>query len=173
MLKAMVVMAWPWGAGLPAAGPILFFLAAAGWFVFCTLVGVGQRAMNVYHAAMMLAMAWMYTVMSGAILGYVADGVDPGIGHDGHHGGHAMPDVETSTGWVSAWIAGLNWLCAIGFAVAALWWIYMCCARGRVQPAIPVLGTACQAMIAAGMSIMFAVMLYGQTVRELSMSIGG
>ncbi|BBX96591.1 DUF5134 domain-containing protein [Mycobacterium lacus] len=29
----MAVMAWPWATHLPAAGPAVFFLPAAGWFV--------------------------------------------------------------------------------------------------------------------------------------------
>ena len=60
------------------------------------------------------------------------------------------------------WIAAVNWFWTIGFAVAALWWIYHYFARRQArgaQPADRSLGIACQAMMAAGMAIMFGVML--------------
>ena len=33
MAVAMAVMAWPWGAALPTVAPMVFFLFATGWFV--------------------------------------------------------------------------------------------------------------------------------------------
>lgn len=160
MAVAMAVMAWPWGAALPTIEPMVFFLLAAGWFAVRALSG--HRAANSYHAAMMLAMSWMYAAMSGALLPQPADGVSSVVGHGGHHGGHAMPRMDASDTSAPPFIDGLNWLCAVGFAVATVWWLYLYVARRRAQPALPasrLFGIACQAMMAAGMSIMFAVML--------------
>lgn len=162
MAVAMAVMAWPWGAALPTIEPMVFFLVAAGWFAARFLATTGHRAINAYHAAMMLAMAWMYAVMSGTLLPQPADGVSPGMGHGGHHGGHSMPGADTSAISAPPFIDGLNWLCAVGFAVATIWWLYVYFTRRRAQPELPAtrfFGSACQAMMAAGMSIMFAVML--------------
>lgn len=163
MAVAMAVMAWPWGAALPTTiEPMVFFLLATGWFAVRTVAAVGHRGANAYHAAMMAAMAWMYAVMSGALLPQPADGVSPGVGHGGHHGGHSMPGADASAISAPPFIDGLNWLCTIGFAVATLWWLYLYFVGRRAQPALPAsrfFGTACQAMMAAGMSIMFAVML--------------
>lgn len=162
MAVAMAVMAWPWGAALPTIEPMVFFLLATGWFAVRTLAMAGHRVANAYHAAMMLAMAWMYAVMSGTLVPRPADGVGPAAGHGGHHGGHAMPGADASAASAPPFIDALNWLCALGFAVATLCWLYLYFARRRAQPTSPAssfFGTACQAMMAAGMSIMFAVML--------------
>lgn len=167
MSVAMVAMAWPWGATLPTTGPMVFFLLAAVWFVAVGFTGVGHRVVNGYHALMMLAMAWMYAVMNGNLL--------PGQGGTAH-GAHdmksphtSMPgmdmsgmDASSSGGGYPAWIAAINWLCTIGFAIAALWWLYRCFAVRKAEPTQPwhrFLGAARQAMMAAGMAIMFGVML--------------
>ena len=50
MAVAMVAMAWPWGAALPTAGPMVFFLLATVWFVIVTLAQSGHRGINAYHA---------------------------------------------------------------------------------------------------------------------------
>lgn len=77
MAVAMVVMAWPSGAALPTSGPMVFFLLATVWFVGVTLVQSGHRGINAYHAAMMLAMAWMYAVMGGGLLPTPAEARHP------------------------------------------------------------------------------------------------
>jgi Domain of unknown function (DUF5134) len=68
MSVAMAVMVWPWGTRLPTTGPAVFFGLAAVWFVVATTFvseNTGaKRAEYGYHASMMLAMAWMYTVIS-------------------------------------------------------------------------------------------------------------
>ncbi len=146
-------MAWPWGAALPTIEPMVFFLLATGWFAVRTVATVEHRGVNAYHAAMMAAMAWMYAVMSGTLVPQPVDGVSTGAGHGGHHGGHSMPGMGASDISAPPFIDGLNWLCTAGFAVATVWWLYLYFTTSRF------FGTACQAMMSAGMSIMFAVML--------------
>ncbi|MDY6998283.1 MAG: DUF5134 domain-containing protein [Actinomycetota bacterium] len=169
MAVAMVVMAWPHGAALPTTGPMVFFGLAAVWFVVVTFAQAGHRVANAYHAAMMLAMAWMYAVMSGDLLPAPADGTGGG-GHGGHHhGGHSMPgaDMADMAGAAPSdvtppFVTGLNWLCTAGFAVAAVVWLYVYFVRRRAEPETPVIqffGIAGQVTMAAGMAIMFGVML--------------
>ncbi|TGD87022.1 DUF5134 domain-containing protein [Mycolicibacterium sp. CH28] len=186
MAVAMAVMAWPWGAELPTVAPMVFFLLATAWFVGVTLTpqAAGHRIAGIYHALMMLAMAWMYAVMNGSLLpgqsgsgGGAAGAASAQAGQSGHagHAGHAgmnmpgmdmsgmdMPAADSSGGGgYPAYITTLNWVCTIGFALAAVFWLYrylsvrMNRAHGTGQP----LGILCQAMMAAGMAIMFGVML--------------
>lgn len=159
MAVAMGVMAWPRGAELPTTGPMIFFLLAAGWFVVTAAVGAtttAARLIHGYHAVMMLAMAWMYAVMNGGIV--------PGTGgHD--HAHHDMTHMDMSAMQMPSspvWVTGLNWAVTVGFAVAAVWWLHRyfsvrSAARGPLAHAH--FGVLCQAMSAAGMAIMFAVML--------------
>ena len=165
MAIAMAAMAWPRGADLPATGPLLFFLLATVWFIALTLGRPGHRRTNVYHAVMMAAMAWMYAVMSGGLLPASSDAASAG----GHHGSSAMPGMNMSvtvaapdaTGTPPV-LTGLNWFFTIAFAGAgACWLLWLFVRRGtepfpssRVQ-----FGIAAQVMMAAGMAIMFAVML--------------
>ena len=171
MAFAMAVMAWPRGAALPTTGPMLFFLAATVWFALITLVEWRHRAVNAYHASMMLAMAWMYAVMSGSLLPAPSDSGGH-VGGDGAHGvssmasmpGMAMPDMagSTATSGDPPFIVGLNWVCTVGFAMAAIYWLCLLVVRRRADPAVPAhrfFGIACQTMMAAGMAVMFGVML--------------
>lgn len=151
MAIAMVVMAWPWGAELPSRPAMLFFFAAAVWFAVVTVWPGGHRVAGGYHTVMMLAMAWMYAAMGGLSLrrGMTHD-VGGQAGHAAHagHGGHsaaaAVPSVD--------WVALLNWACMLGFGAAAAYWLYR-----LVTDPCP--GIACQWAMAAGMAVMFAVML--------------
>jgi hypothetical protein len=165
MAIAMAVMAWPRGADLPTAGPLLFFLLATVWFTAFTLGHTGHRRGNVYHCVMMLAMAWMYAVMSGRLLPAASDVASAGSG--GHHGSSSMPgmnmpavDATPEASGTPPFIAGVNWLFTIGFAVAAAWWLLTFFVRRRTEP-FPSgrvqVGIAAQVMMAAGMAIMFAV----------------
>ncbi|OPX13044.1 DUF5134 domain-containing protein [Mycobacterium sp. AT1] len=166
MALAMVVMAWPWGMTLPTTGPMLFFAVAAVWFFAFTLARSGHRGINAYHAAMMLAMVWMYAVMSGSLLPATSGGTSPAGGPGGHHSmpgmpGMEMPDAADSSG-TPPFITGVNWLCAVGFALAVLWWLYRYFGERKAEPSQPshrFLGTASQAMMAAGMALMFGAML--------------
>jgi hypothetical protein len=176
MAVAMAVMAWPWGAALPTVAPMVFFLLATVWFIGVTAssLGAGHRIAGSYHALMMLAMAWMYAVMNGRLLpgqaSYVADSAPSSSGPAGHAGmnmpgmdmsGASAATADSSGGGYPAYIATLNWVCTIGFAVAAVYWLYRYLAvRMDRTPGTGVpLGCLCQSMMAAGMAIMFGVML--------------
>ena len=179
MAVAMAVMAWPWGAALPTVAPMVFFLLATVWFVVVTVspICAGHRIAGGYHALMMLAMAWMYAVMNGRLLpgqaSYTADIARSGssAGTSGHAGHASMPGMDmggtdaAGTDYSVAYppyITTLNWVCTIGFALAAVFWLYRYLAvRMEREPveAARALGILCQSMMAAGMAIMFGVML--------------
>ena len=176
MAIAMAVMAWPRGAELPSRGPMIFFLAAAIWFAVVTVRSDGHRVANTYHTLMMLAMAWMYAAMGGlplqreqhadSMAGMDMPGMDMTSGHAGHaghagHGGHADHAMAMSTGTEpAAWIGLLNWVCTLGFAAAAVFWLYrLIVARFSEDTSRQRIGILCQLAMAAGMAIMFGVML--------------
>lgn len=175
MAVAMAVMAWPRGAALPTIPPMVFFALATVWFIViaATAAGSGHRIATIYHALMMLAMAWMYAVMNGRLL---PAGSAPSAAAGGHHGGHAsmpgmdmgdMPGMDMGDSTAAAtghpgWIAALNWLCTIGFAVAAVVWLirYLAARQSRSDgDVVHQLGLLSQAMMAIGMAVMFGVML--------------
>lgn len=167
MAVAMLVMAWPSGAGLPTIPPMVFFLLATLWFgvIAAGPPAAGHRIAYLYHAAMMLAMAWMYAVMNGSILSGSAADQSVESSAPAAHGHHQMPGMtmpgDTSSAAASAtpwWIDGLNWVCAAGFTFATLYWIARSIGvrRESLQSRI---GVFCQATMAAGMAIMFGVML--------------
>lgn len=163
MAVAMAVMAWPWGATLPTTAPMLFFLAAAVWFTAVSFATAGHRGTNAYHALMMLAMAWMYAAMGGLALRPAAPAM-PGMDMSGQggHGGHAGHGGHGGHGGGSeqyAWVGVLNWICAIGFAVATLYWLYRYFTTRRSGDPGRHWGLLCQAAMALGMAIMFGVML--------------
>lgn len=172
MAVAMLVMAWPAGMAVPNRPPLVFFLVAAGWFVVVLLTRTGHRIADGYHAVMMLAMAWMYAVMDGKVLpgqcsGTAADAPQsagsmpsmPGMdmsgpaSHSGAMGGCGHP---------SEWVTAVNWALTVLFAVAALWWAIRYFTVRQQRPEAPArlwFAVACQCMAAAGMAIMFAVMI--------------
>lgn len=175
MAVAMAVMAWPWGAGLPTVAPMIFFLLATVWFVVIatTAAAAGHRIVSGYHALMMLAMAWMYAVMNGRLLPGQSSGSTETA--SGHHAGHmdmpGMPGMDmpgmgtaetTAPSGYPAWIATLNWVCTIGFAIAAMFWLYRYLVARQTRSSgdtVHHLGLLSQAMMATGMAIMFGVML--------------
>ena len=168
MALAMAVMAWPAGAALPTTGPTLFFVAATLWFVVLVFAHAGHRAVNAYHAAMMLAMVWMYAVMSGDLLPAEAQGLDGAGSAGAHHAsmpgmpGMEMPASDAGAAGSPPFITGLNWIFAVGFTVATVGWLIRLVMRRRADPhasAPQLVGIGAQAMMAAGMAIMFAVML--------------
>lgn len=176
MAMAMAVMAWPGGAELPTRAPMVFFAAAAVWFAVITLRTTDRRVGNAYHSLMMAAMAWMYAAMGGIPLktaGSSEDaamagmdmpgmlGMDAGSGHAGHagHFGHAAVKSGTEP---ATWIAALNWLCAIGFTAAAVFWLYRSITaslQAADDGSVQSVGILCQLAMAAGMAVMFGVML--------------
>ncbi|WP_026356842.1 DUF5134 domain-containing protein [Mycobacterium sp. 141] len=164
MAVAMAVMAWPRGAALPTTGPMVFFGLATVWFLAVAFTTTRSRAVAGYHAFMMLAMTWMYAVMNGGLL--------PGQTTSGQHDTQAstmamdMPGMDMPAGAGASsgpgypgWIDALNWLCTVVFAIAAAWWLYRYFAERQADPARRHIGIVCQAMMAAGMAVMFGVML--------------
>lgn len=162
MAIAMAVMAWPRGADLPTRAPMLFFAAAAVWFATIMITGRQHRAANGYHTLMMAAMAWMYAAMGGLPSPNATSeptGHDRHAGHAGHPRHSAAGHVGTDT---ASWIGVLNWVCAIGFGVAAAVWLHRFVdSRRQSESGAPgrSLGILCQFAMATGMAIMFAAML--------------
>ncbi len=174
MAIAMAVMAWPRGAELPTRAPMVFFLFAAVWFAIVTVRTHGYRAANAYHTLMMLAMAWMYAAMGGLPLrpqdhsapagmaGMNMAGTSGSAGHAGHggHGGH-LTGMQTGAR-AEPWIGTLNWVCTVGFAAVAAYWLYRFITVRVQRPDDEThssVGILCQLAMAAGMAIMFGVML--------------
>ncbi|WP_255638715.1 DUF5134 domain-containing protein [Amycolatopsis sp. DSM 110486] len=169
MALAMAVMAWPRGADLPTTIPLLLFVSAAVWFVAGAVRTAEHRRADAYHALMMLAMAWMYAVMTDGLLPAPVKVAAVG----GHHGssmpGMHMPgmhmaivDTTSDTAGTSPLITGLNWLLTIGSTVAGAWWLSELLARRRTKPLASgraQLAIATQALMAAGMATMFAAMM--------------
>nr|VTP04505.1 hypothetical protein BIN_B_05568 [Mycobacterium riyadhense] len=166
MCAAMVVMAWPAGMRLPTVGPMVFFLAAAVWFVLLAahlFSGADGRLANGYHATMMAAVAWLYAVMTGGPLGSRGGAAGQAMASAPDMN---MPGMDTSAAETAdpGWITTLNWIAAIGFAGAAIYWLYRYFAQRRTNPGTNTArlwdwGTPCHAFMAAGMAIMFGVML--------------
>jgi len=165
MAVAMAVMAWPRGAELPTRAPMIFFVVAALWFAVITVRSAGHRVANGYHALMMLAMSWMYAAMGGLKLRSAESDSMAGMpdmqtssGHAGHagHFGAGSHGGSDSLDWVGT----LNWVCTIGFGVATAFWLYrLITARLQPSESDQTLGILCQLAMAAGMAIMFGVML--------------
>lgn len=171
MSVAMIVMAWPVGIGLPTVGPMIFFVLAAVWFVLVAARAsscIPDRLTNGYNAAMMMTMVWMYAVMNGSL--------PSRTGHSSDHALSGSPGVEMAgmdmseprMSWTAAepsgWISTVNWLTTIGFAVAALYWLYRYFAARRTNPMphtapLSSMGLLGQGFMAAGVAVMFAVML--------------
>lgn len=169
MAIAMMVMAWPRGAELPTLGPMFFFLAAAMWFLARLLRSATAhgRMLDGYHAAMMLAMGWMYAVMNGNVLARHTETVaaeGSGDMHVMHMAGHSGGGTAMAMEHASAsplWISAINWLLTIGFVIATAVWLYRYFAARQQPDASPYshLGTLCGSMMAGCMAIMFGVML--------------
>ncbi|MCV6984997.1 DUF5134 domain-containing protein [Mycobacterium shinjukuense] len=163
MAVGMAVMAWPWGARLPATGPAVFFLLAAAWFVTMAVVAAqatGVRGLYGYHGLMMLATAWMYVVMDGHLL--------PGSSSAQHATGHggSMPGMDMAAMDMLAsdgsplWFSAVNWFGVVGLAVAAVVWTFRYFTQRHEAAGSRSLGNLGQAMMAAGMSILFVATLF-------------
>ncbi|ORB12201.1 hypothetical protein BST37_16985 [Mycobacterium noviomagense] len=166
MCAAMVVMAWPVGMELAPLGPIIFFLAATVWFMLVAALvfsGTAERLINGYHAIMMAAVAWLYAVMNGGLPGQHSHSPDhtmssaPGV---------QMPGMNMSLSETAqpVWVTTVNWIATVGYATAAVYWLYRYFAQRKTNPALQRanladLGLPCQAFMAAGMAVMFGAML--------------
>lgn len=171
MAVAMLVMAWPAGMAVPNRPPMVLFLLAAGWFVVALLLRTGHRVADGYHAVMMLAMAWMYAAMDGRVLpgqcaGTAAEAPQsassmPSMPGMDMSGGAAHSGPMGGCGHPSAWVGVVNWMVTAVFSIAAVWWAIRYFTVRQQRPDAPAhlwFALACQAMAAAGMAIMFAVM---------------
>ncbi|MHA7651517.1 DUF5134 domain-containing protein [Mycobacterium sp. ML4] len=155
MAIAMAAMAWPQALGFPPTPAKEFFLAAALWFVIVAVLAVrttAARMVGGYHALMMVAMAWMYAAMGG----HPAPGTErraPAVSGV-NMADMAAPPHDASHDWTTTG----NWIWAGVFVFAAFAWGYrFLTVRRRVWRTR--VGIAVQAMMAAGMAIMFAVMV--------------
>lgn len=179
MSVAMIVMAWPFSMDWPMVGPMIFFGAAAVWFLVAATMFAAEtpeRIAHGYHAAMMAAMAWMYAVMDGGILPGTSSGSG---GHDMHTMSFAMSstnlahphpadmgdmDVHTTQ---PGYAPAINAILAIGFLVAGVCWLYLYFSRRRVagdaleraSASLTHTGELAQVFMAAGMAIMFFTMV--------------
>ncbi|BDB39840.1 DUF5134 domain-containing protein [Mycobacterium kiyosense] len=153
---AMAVMAWPQGLRLPATAVEVFFLGAAGWFAATTVLVArvpAARVAGAYHVLKMLAMVWMYDVMGDrpAVLPRHDTPDMPDMP------GMDMPGEPTGTPWLDIG----NWIWAAVFLLATFAWGCRFVMLRR-DPAgggwRERLVSAAQTTMAAGMSVMFAVM---------------
>jgi hypothetical protein len=160
MAVAMAAMAWPWVRQLPTTGPAVFFLLAAAWFVTTAVVAartIALRGLYGYHGLMMLATGWMYAIMNGHLLP-VRSSTQPGMSMSGMDtAAMNMPARSGSPVWFSA----VNWFGTVGFAVAA---VFLTCRyfleRQHEAARSRSLGNLGQAMMAAGMTILFLATLF-------------
>lgn len=159
MAVAMVVMAWRWSTAVPTTGPAVFFLLAAVLFVAMAAVAArmtSRRVLYGYHGLMMLATAWMYAIMNPHLL-------PAGFSTQQHaQPDPSMPGMDMANMSMSAssgppvWFSALNWLGAIAFATAAVFWTCRYFIDRQHQAARSrSLGNLGQAMMAAGMTILF------------------
>ena len=112
----------------------------------------------------MTAMAWMFAVIHTGPSASRS-------GHSHHHDAHASGMHTSSTIDASSmelfpnvsepvWVTTINWIAALGFAVAAVYWLLRFVAERRTSPVSHESRLAgwellCQASMAAGAAIMF------------------
>lgn len=170
MSVAMILMAWGVAMNLPTSGFVIFFLLAGAWFA--GLAGQrsspgGDRLTNGYYAVMMVAMAWMFVAMNGGLpirLGHSSDHAEPPAAAMDMPAdampAHEMPPAEPP----AEWIATVNVIAALGFAIVTLYWVCRYVARRKLN-AVPRTGRLAhfeplyQACAAAGTALMFGTLL--------------
>jgi Domain of unknown function (DUF5134) len=159
MAVAMVVMAWPWSTRLPTTGPAVFFLLAAVTFAAMAIFAVrttSRRELYFYHGLMMLATAWMYAIMDRHLMP-AGSSTQPDMSMPGMDmSAMNMPATHETPLWVSA----VGWISAAGFAVAAVFWTYRYFNERQHETLRRSLGDLGQAMMAAGMAILFLATLF-------------
>ncbi|MFF2007524.1 DUF5134 domain-containing protein [Streptomyces sp. NPDC058195] len=174
MALAMFAMAWPWGMDLPGTPQVVFFSAAAAWFVLVPLASRsgpeprGRALANALpHTVMTGAMAWMVAAMSSAM----------SVGATGGGHAHDMPGMDMASPGATATMTldstGDRWsaaLLALILLALALWWLAKGFDTGRSVPRTTS-GTAsastvhaawdlgCHGLMALGMAVMFALMV--------------
>jgi Domain of unknown function (DUF5134) len=159
MAVAMVVMAWPWGAQLPTAGPAVFFLLAAVTFAAIAIFAIrttSRRELYFYHGLMMLSTAWMYAIMDSHLMP-AGSSAQPDMSMPGMD----MSAMNTpSTHESPTWYSALGWIGVVGFALAAVFWTYRYFKERQHETLRRSLGDLGQAMMAAGMAIFFLATLF-------------
>ncbi|WP_322861239.1 DUF5134 domain-containing protein [Mycobacterium europaeum] len=160
MAVSMAVMAWPWSMRLPTMMPAVFFLLAALWFATMGLVAArpaAQRGLFGYHSLMMLATAWMYAGMNSPL--------PSAQSHP--QAGATTPGMDMAAMNMSAssesptWFSAVNWFGTTAFAIATIFWTrrYVTSQlRGTTRARS--LGNIAQAMMAAGMAVLFLAALF-------------
>lgn len=168
----MILMVWHVGLNLPIVGPLILCLLAGTWFMHAAIrvsATTRERLTNGYYAVMVAAMAWMYASMHGNLPGRTCHSPDhaqsaslvmnmSGIEMSAQEMPPTTPDPE--------WIAGVNWIAAVGFGVAAVYWPYHYFASRRANRVpraaqFTRVELLYQATTAAGTALMFAMMLDG------------
>ena len=170
MSVAMILMAWGVGMRLSTVAPMIFFLLAGVWFGRAAgrmSTPAGDRLTNGYYAVMMAAMAWMFVAMNGGLPSQFGDSSDraqsaataidvSGMDMPAHEMSPTEPAVE--------WIATVNSIAALGFAVVALCWACRYLAKRRGHPVphtrqLAHLEPLYQACTAAGTALTFGALL--------------
>ena len=110
---------------------------------------------------MMLATAWMYAIMNGHLLP-VQSSTQHRTQPDMSMPGMDMPAVNMPASNESPiWFDAVGWIGAVGFAVAAVFWTYRYVIERQHEAArCRSLGNLGQAMMAAGMTILFLATLF-------------
>ena len=170
MSVAMILMAWDVGISLPTVAPMIFFLLAGVWFGRAAgrmSTPAGDRLTNGYYAVMMAAMAWMFAPMNGRLpsqFGHSSDHAQSAVAAIDMSGADMRAPEMSSAEPAAEWIAAVNWIAALGFAVVALYWACRYLAKRRTitvphAAQLAHLEPLYQVCSAAGTALMFGVML--------------
>ena len=139
MSAVMITMAIGWSTRIPAVLQLTVFTGFALWYVYLAMfrphavrvlvdgtspAGSGSdhhsgRARLVYHAAMMLAMAWMAVIMAPLPSADASDMGEMGM----HMSGHSDSIQGASAMSLPAWANPVSIIIGIGFAGATLWYV--------------------------------------------------
>jgi hypothetical protein len=149
---------------------VIFFLLAGVWFARAAgrmSTATGDRLTNGYSTVMMAAMAWMFAAMNGRLPSQ--------FGHSSDHAQSAAPAIGMSGTDMAAhemsppkpaaeWIAAVDWIATLGFAVVALYWACRYLANRRTNAVshaarVAHLEPLYQACTAAGTAPMFSALL--------------
>lgn len=174
MSAAMLIMVWPWGMNFALIPQAVVFSAATVWFLVQFLLpGTPRhdretadghhdaRRSLLYHAAMMAAMVFMAVGMSTMRAG-------DGAGGSMNMGSMPGMDMSGSAGSGAAfpvWVAVLSLVCAIGFGIAALYFVgsLLAAATSAERSSRPARLRSANAgwnlLMAAGMAALFAPMI--------------
>jgi len=126
MAVAMTAMAWPWSMRSPATALAVLFLLAAVWFATMTLVAARTPAQrgSTGYDALMM--------LATAWMYAAMDGLPA----------------------AAVWITAMNWLGALIFGAATLFWTLRCLTDAGTTR-LKSLGNLAQPAMAAGMAILF------------------